>query len=147
MQIKSTSSIGGVSDTKIEAPHGEWKVKLPLYNGKNVTMEGVCLDSITGEIPMFNLNGEVLKDITDGYMKNGGDPTKLPTLAKAVGGQVDFMIGSKYLKYHPKILYQLPSGLTIYESVFINSDGGGRGVVCGPHHTFNLVGTNCNLSY
>ena len=146
-QIKANSSIGGVGESRIEAPHGEWRVELPLHNGNNVPMEGVCLNSITGDIPMFPLDGAVLQDIKNEYAKADHDPAELPSLAKAVGGQVDFMIGSKYLKYHPKVLFELPSGLTIYESVFINSDGGGRGVVCGPHHAFNRVGSDCNLSY
>ena len=114
------------------------------YTTTNVVMEGVCLNSITGNIPMFPLDGVVLRDIKNEYAKVE-NPTKLPSLAKEVGGQVDFMIGSKYLKYHPKVLFELPSGLTIYESVFINSDGGGRGVVCGPHHTINSVGSDCNI--
>ena len=46
------------------------------------------------------------------------------------------MIGIKYLRYYLKMIFQLPSGLTIYESVFENADGG-RGVIGGPHKIFN----------
>ena len=35
-----------------------------------------------------------------------------------MGGETDFMIGIKYLKYFPKEAFKLPSGLTIYESFF-----------------------------
>ena len=48
------------------------------------------------------------------------------------------MIGIKYLRYHPRAIFQLPSGLTIYESVFENADGG-RGVIGGPHKVFNSI--------
>ena len=36
------------------------------------------------------------------------------------------------------MIFQLPSGLTIYESVFENADGG-RGVIGGPHKIFNNI--------
>eukprot|EP00794_Sanderia_malayensis_P002417 gene2417-biopygen1303 len=51
------------------------------------------------------------------------------------------MIGIKYLRYHPKLIYQLPSGLAIYQSVFRNSDGG-SGVIGGPHPIFTTNQSN-----
>ena len=32
------------------------------------------------------------------------------------------MVGVKYLKYFPQAIYCLPSGLTIFESVFVGKD-------------------------
>ena len=48
------------------------------------------------------------------------------------------MITINYLGYYPKMIFRLPSGLTIYESVFENADGG-RGVIGGPHKIFNHI--------
>ncbi|XP_066916884.1 uncharacterized protein [Clytia hemisphaerica] len=48
------------------------------------------------------------------------------------------MIGVKYLRYHPKLVHQLDSGLSIYKSSFINSDGG-RGVIGGLHKLFTEI--------
>ena len=45
------------------------------------------------------------------------------------------MIGSQYLKFYPEKVLELASGLTLYESMLVNSDGT-RGVVCGPHRSF-----------
>ena len=45
------------------------------------------------------------------------------------------MVGIKYAKYFPKEVYSLPSGLTIYRSVF-ETPGGRRGVVVSPHPEF-----------
>jgi hypothetical protein len=42
------------------------------------------------------------------------------------------MVGVKFLKYFPRFRFMLPSGLSIYESVFPNPDGT-RGIVAGPH--------------
>ena len=67
-------------------------------------------------------------DITKAYKDAGGDARTLPKIPKSVGGEIDFIIGIKYLRYYPKMIFQLPSGLTIYESVFENADGG-RGVI------------------
>ena len=48
------------------------------------------------------------------------------------------MLGVKYLRFHPKLVYQLPSGLGIYQSAFKNTDGE-RGVIGGPHHIFTKI--------
>ena len=48
------------------------------------------------------------------------------------------MIEVKYLRHHPKLIYQLSSGLSIYESMFKNSDGT-RGVIGGPHEVFTKI--------
>ena len=43
---------------------------------------------------------------------------KLPKLRRHVDGNKDFMRAIKYLKYYPKTMFQLPSGLSIYKSWF-----------------------------
>ena len=48
------------------------------------------------------------------------------------------MIGIKYLKYFPREVFYLPSGLTIFESVFLNPDGS-REIVGGPHPVFTAI--------
>ena len=71
-------------------------------------------------------------------MKVGGIANDLPHLPKCAGGDVDFMIGSKYLRYHPEPIFTLPSGLTIYKSPFVNADGS-RGVIGGPHSIITQI--------
>ena len=47
---------------------------------------------------------------------------KLPTVDKTVGGtDVDLMMGIRYNKYFPKLLFTLPGGLCIYRTVFISA--------------------------
>ena len=48
------------------------------------------------------------------------------------------MIEVKYLRHHPKLIYQLSSGLSIYESMFKNSDGT-RGIIGDPHEVFTKI--------
>ena len=74
-------------------------------------------------------------DLHGEYTIRGGDPVKLPKVFSCVGGETDFMIGIQYLKYFPKEIFQLESGLTLYESKFKSLDGS-RGIICGPHRSF-----------
>ena len=39
------------------------------------------------------------------------------------------------MRYYPEKIFELPTGLTIYESKSKNIDGT-RGIVGGPHHVF-----------
>ena len=45
------------------------------------------------------------------------------------------MIGIRYLRYYPEKIFELPTGLTTYESKFKNIDGT-RETVGRPHHVF-----------
>ena len=47
----------------------------------------------------------------------------------------------QYLKYYPEKIFELPNGLSIYKSQFVNSDGS-RGVVAGPHRVFSQIHKN-----
>ena len=62
----------------------------------------------------------------------------MPSVPTSIGGEVHLMIGVKYLRYHPRMLHQLPSGLAIFNSPF-RSSSGDCGVIGGPHHTFSEV--------
>ena len=95
-----------------------------MEDGKSATMTGICLENITATFPEYPLKGKVGNDIYEAYQLQGKDVHDLPTLPRYVGGDVDFMIGIKYLRYHLKPIFQLPSGLTIYKSMFQNAYGG-----------------------
>ena len=47
--------------------HGIYKVNLPLYDGSQTTMLGVCLDNITSKFPLYPVLGKVLNGITKAY--------------------------------------------------------------------------------
>jgi len=131
------TSIGGVGNSHTVSKHGIYTVKIPLYDGEVASMSGICLDRITSQFPMYPL-GEVEKDVCNAYRRVGGDLKQLPKLPTTIGGEVDIMIGIKYLRYHPKPVFQLPSGLCIYESMFQSADGS-RGIIGGPHEIFSRI--------
>ena len=79
-----------------------------------------------------------IQDLQDGIKAIAGDPRKFPSILAQVGGSVDFMIGIQYLRYHPRFVFQLPSGLTIFESYFKSADGS-RGIIGVPHKVFRQI--------
>ena len=110
---------------------------MPLHDGKNIHLSGICLDKITYTFPTYPLN-EVERDIHKAFLKSGGDPSDLPKLSPHVGGDSDLMIGIQYLKYYPVKMFELPNGLSIYKSQFMSSDGS-RGIVAGLHRIFSEI--------
>ena len=130
--------LGGVGGVKTESKYGIYQVRLPLCSGSDAILSGVCLEKITESFPTYPLQGKVMQDIISSYTNSGGNSCDLPKVPVSVGGNIDFMIGIKYLRHHPRLIYQLPSGLSIYESMFRNSDGT-RGVIGGPHEVFTKI--------
>lgn len=147
--VKGPLSLGGVGECEIVSPHGVYEVKIPIATGRDVEFFGVCLEAITTKFPLYPIQGEVETDIKNAFIQSGGDAMKLPSLPKLAGGNVDFMIGIKYNRYHPTPIFTLPSGLTIYKSHFLGFDGS-DGLVGGPHKLFSEVQKqhkNSHLSY
>lgn len=126
-------TITGVGDKSVQTS-GSYKVRLPLCNGTTAILRGICLEKITTPFPVYDL----AKAEYDLRKAAADKADRLPKLPSSVGGKIDMMIGIQYLKYHPQIIFQIHSGLTIYESVFKGSDGS-RGVIGGPHPSFSLA--------
>ena len=136
-EFDGTINIGGVGGIVKQSPHGIYTVKIPINDDQNATMTGVCLERITQKFPDYPLR-QVEEDIHNAFKKQNGDASELPRLPKSVGGEMDMMIGIKYLRYHPTPVFQMPSGLTIFKSKFENADGG-FGVIGGPHQIFTAI--------
>ena len=129
--------ISGVGNTTTHSTYGTYNVKIPMFNGQMASMSGTCMEDITAVFPHYTLD-EPFKDICKSYQSNGQDSKMLPIPSSVVGGEVHLMIGMRYLRYHPKLIHQLNSGLAIYESPFKNVNGG-RGVIGGPHPIFTSI--------
>ena len=97
--------IGGVGKSEITTDHGVYQVKLTLFNGNVATFSAICLDQITVNFPKYLLNGRVENDIKYGYKRMGDDPKYLAKLPGFMAGNTDFMIGIKYLRHYPKIIF------------------------------------------
>ena len=126
---------GGLGGTSTQSTHGIYSVNIPLHDGQMIPMSGICLDQITQTFPIYPLTSAT-SDLHEAYATSG-DVSRLPSLPKSIGGDVDIMVGVKYLRFRPKLVFQTLSGLSIYESIFKGIDG--RGVIGGPHKSFDEI--------
>ena len=136
----------GVGNSIVTAEHGEWEVSLPLADGGEAKISGLCLDQLTHKLPEYRLDGEVKTDILDYCRQIDVDESELPKFPMTAGGDTDIMIGSQYRKYFPVEVVRLPSGLSLCESKFIGADGT-RGVICGPHPSFTRLEQQLTSQY
>ena len=125
--------------------HGVYTITLPLKTGIEAEMNALCLDEITTDFPKYPLdkvNQEVLT-----YVESNAKELlpSLPTLSGEVGGKVHVMLGKHYMKYFPREIVRLESGLTVYDSMFESYDHT-TGVVCGPHPQFTLANRAAHFS-
>ena len=126
--------VSGVGCKTVTSEYGQYSVKLPTYNGQLVTFNGICLDVITGVMPNYPVK-EARKSIVAEYIAKGGKESDLPDVPLLVGGETDFLIGLQYNYYQPRLVFMLPTGLAIYESLFVGVDNT-RGCIGGPHEVF-----------
>ena len=125
--------------------HGIYTIKLPLASGKEAEMTGLCVDVLTHPFPKYPLK-KVEEDFREEISKiNPELLPDLPSLPSFVGGKVDVMIGKQYLKYSPREVAQLESGLTLYKSRFKGLDGS-EGVISGPHPEFTRTDRTAHFS-
>ena len=135
----------GVSDIVTVSEHGVYKVTLETHDGKKVTIRGLCLTNVTCRFPTYPLK-EIEEDVRSTYQSLGHSLDDLPRLSKYVGGDTEIMLGSKYLKYHPKFVFEMPCGLRVYRSCFLSIDGT-RGVIGGPHSVITELQKHLEGSY
>ena len=129
---------------EINIPYGEEKFWLPLDgksdSGKDrmATFTGLRMENVSCPFPNWPLR-KVYDDISAEFNKL--HPCKsLPTIEDCIGNKdVDIMIGIKFNKYHPKLLFSLPGGLEIRQAV-LKGWNGNQAVLAGPHHLWQHVG-------
>ena len=90
----------GVGEQICVCEDGIYSVCLPLYNGRNVVLTGLCLPNITNEFPIYDLKN-VEKDIWNICKSIRRDLiVRLAKLRDSVGGgNTNILIGTKYTKY------------------------------------------------
>ena len=134
----------GVNDQLTICKDGYYRIILPLHNGENAIVSGLCLSKITADFPEFDLK-EVVHDVRNKYREIAGQKlsSTMPQFPESAGGGTDILLGSRYLRYFPKLVHEFESGLGIFKSVFLGVNGA-RGVLNGPHKGFfrNSGGTH-----
>ena len=128
------SGVGGVESV---THYGLWSILLPLKDGSNIVITGVCMEKVTLEFPDYDLT-DVEKDVRKQCRRIGGEMLlqHLPKLASRVGGDTDILLGSKYLRIHPREVWRCEeTGISVADSFFRSVDGT-TGVINGPHPKF-----------
>ena len=139
--------VRGVADQKSVCEKGSFVICLPLCDGRNAEMSGLCIPKITQTMPDYRLN-DVEADLRKECEQSGQMDllNRFPKLPDVVGGETHILLGSQYRKYFPKHIFEMENGLTLQESVF-NSPCGSRGVVTGPHPAFTAAERQCHSVY
>ena len=118
-------------------PYGDYRIYLPLeekVNGahKLGTFTALRLPEVSSVFPLWPLQ-EAWDEISAAYLAAHPAGPPLPQREDRIGGDyVDVMLGIRYIKYFPRLLFSLPSGLGVYRTV-LRSVGGKSGVLGGPH--------------
>ena len=78
-------------------------------------MSGICWDKITQTFQTYSLSAAE-STIHKSFKRNSLNLSKLPV---TIAGDVDFMVSLRYFKFHPKLVFQIGTGLSLSESVFV----------------------------
>ncbi len=135
--------IVGVGGVKSLCKEGFFSIALPMYNGDNAILTGLCIEQITCEFPKCKLS-EINKDVRERAFTTGGESllSRLPGLPESVGGSdTDILVGITFFARFPDIIHKFDDGFAISESPFLSPDGT-RGVVSGPHTGITLSNTS-----
>ena len=122
------------SGEKIKIEHGDEQFGLELYTQKpkrHVAMiTALRMEEVSGKFPLWPLT-EAFNEIQAAYLADYPDGAALPAVDQEIGNQtVDLMFGMRYYRYFPKLIYMLPSGLSVHLAMF-KGCGGRQGVLGG----------------
>ena len=122
----------------IMVPYGEEQFHLEMGDKKQkATITGLRMPRITAEFPLVQLS-EAFMEIQAAAMAAGGWDNRLKA-DQVVGGRcVDIILGIRYLKYYPELVYSLPSGLAVYKAR-LKSASGCQAVLGGPHAAWTMA--------
>ena len=118
-----------IAGGKVIHSTGEWAAAIPLADGTFQGVRGLTMKNVVGQMPRFNLT-KTLDDVKAQYKSN----KKLQELVipSVLGGEIDMILGSKYLRIYPEPIQVLPSGLTVSLSRLRSPDGMKAAVISGP---------------
>ena len=139
----TTLNVAGARSFKIDG--GDESFTLDLHDSEyKATLTGLRMDAITTKFPLWKVS-EAWPDILADIRASEYSDVVLPKPPKELGGrQVDVMVGIRYLKYYPTLLFMLPSGLGVYKSQF-KAPNDEILVLGGPHPAWSKCAESCSF--
>ena len=136
--------VAGGGELRVEYGDEQFAMKCKEEN-RMTLMTALQMDDCTSAFPIWDVKaawGEIYREFA--AMHDGKAPD-LPKAPDQVGGmKVSIMIGIRYLRIFPTLLYHLPSGLGIYESK-LECEEGNSLVLAGPHRAWNYATNQTNF--
>ena len=105
----------------VDVEHGDEQFLLEIHQETNqrkfAAVTALRLDRVSNKFPAWPL-ADAWSQLETAYAAEG-HTDKLPPVDDSVGGmEVDILIGMRYFKYFPKLIFYLPSGLSVFKGVF-----------------------------
>ena len=137
-------NVAGAVTMEIEG--GDETFFLPLNESDQVaTITGLKMPSITNTFPCWDVATAmtvIVPELDEAFPGHAPLPPHPP---KVGGTCVDIMIGIRYARFFPRLLYMLPSGLGIYETQF-KAMNGQTCILGGPHSSWLKCKEEVNFS-
>ena len=109
LELPGPIKLTGVGEQKFTCKHGAYSVRLPLKNGREAVLSGLCLKKkVTATFPIYPLK-RVMRDFNEMCQEQGGDVLSKtsPNLPKNVGEETDILIGIKvFPRANPHVTYR-----------------------------------------
>ena len=139
------TNMGVAGGGTVTIPHGDEQFVLPLVGDKKKCLvTGLRMDEITSTFPTWNVKEAWVAISSEFSRAFPGATLPAEAPAKVGGARVDLMMGIRYVRFFPELLYILPSGLAIYQSK-IRAANDQNLVLAGPHSAWNHATLQANL--
>ena len=119
----------------------EWASLLPLSNGYSQVVRGLSTGTVTGPFGDIDMS-PIMDEIRDAAKNSTSPGSKIAFKLKApaeIKGEVDMLIGSKYMSIHPEPVFTTPEGLTLFKSKFLPNSEDEIACVGGPSVAFSKM--------
>ena len=112
----------------------EWASLLPLADGSHQIVRGLSSNMVTGNFGDIHMDPiiEEVKEAGRNTEGPGVDEVKRLRAPKEISGEVDMLIGSRYLSIFPEPVFSTNDGLTLYKSKFLPQVQGEVSCIGGP---------------
>ena len=94
--------------------YGDVRVELPTADGEIAKFNALELEQVMHQLPTYPLT-EAWQDLNKAYQSENKTSDSLPPIDDQLEGRrVDIILGQKYRRFFPKLIFEKADGLAIY---------------------------------